>query len=159
MWPTLNLNYTAKTETWNFVLYGLSLESESHLHLQRKQSINRNYLQKQKNGWREGNTDPKGETWNSRIRGMLMYYPPAFTFLGRVLSPSMLCLISNWFQVSKLGFGCMGLTFVNYPGAEEDGISIIKHAFSKGITFFDTSDVYGTVHANEILVGKVWIWS
>lgn len=53
----------------------------------------------------------------------------------------------------------MGLTFVNYPGAEEDGISIIKHAFGKGITFFDTSDVYGTDHANEILVGKVCIWS
>ena len=49
----------------------------------------------------------------------------------------------------------MGLTFVKYPGAEEDGISIIKHAFSKGITFFDTSDIYGTDHANEILVGKV----
>ncbi|KAM5585081.1 hypothetical protein ABKV19_004466 [Rosa sericea] len=58
------------------------------------------------------------------------------------------------FEVSKLGFGCMGLTFVKYPGAEEDGISIIKHAFSKGITFFDTSDIYGTDHANEILVGK-----
>lgn len=57
-------------------------------------------------------------------------------------------------EVSKLGFGCMGLTFVNYPGAEDDGISIIKHAFSKGTTFFDTSDVYGTDHANEILVGK-----
>ncbi|KAL6132556.1 hypothetical protein ACLB2K_064797 [Fragaria x ananassa] len=58
-------------------------------------------------------------------------------------------------EVSKLGFGCMGLTFVKSPGAEEDGISIIKHAFSKGITFFDTSDIYGTDHANEILVGKV----
>ncbi|XP_062005789.1 perakine reductase-like [Rosa rugosa] len=58
------------------------------------------------------------------------------------------------FEVSKLGFGCMGLTFVKYPGVEEDGISIIKHAFSKGITFFDTSDIYGTDHANEILVGK-----
>ncbi|PRQ41860.1 putative perakine reductase [Rosa chinensis] len=57
-------------------------------------------------------------------------------------------------EVSKLGFGCMGLTFAKYPGVEEDGISIIKHAFSKGITFFDTSDIYGTDHANEILVGK-----
>ncbi|PRQ41857.1 putative perakine reductase [Rosa chinensis] len=58
------------------------------------------------------------------------------------------------FVVSKLGFGCTGLTFVKYPRAEEDGISIIKHPFSKGITFFDTSDMYGTDHANEILVGK-----
>lgn len=59
------------------------------------------------------------------------------------------------FQVSKLGFGCMGLTGVyNSPLSEEAGISIIKYAFSKGITFFDTADVYGP-HTNEILVGKV----
>ncbi|XP_038716379.1 perakine reductase-like [Tripterygium wilfordii] len=58
-------------------------------------------------------------------------------------------------QVSKLGFGCMGLTGVyNDPLPEEIGISVIKHAFHKGITFFDTSDVYGADHANEILVGK-----
>ena len=50
----------------------------------------------------------------------------------------------------------MGLTGAyNDPISEENGISIIKHAFSKGITFFDTSDFYGAKHANEILVGKV----
>ncbi|KAJ1413893.1 NADP-dependent oxidoreductase domain [Sesbania bispinosa] len=58
------------------------------------------------------------------------------------------------FEVSKLGFGCMGLSGAyNDPVAEEDGISIIKYAFSKGITFFDTADVYGA-GANEVLVGK-----
>lgn len=57
-------------------------------------------------------------------------------------------------KVSKLGFGCMGLTGVyNSPVSEEDGINIIKYAFSKGITFFDTADMYGS-HSNEILVGK-----
>lgn len=57
-------------------------------------------------------------------------------------------------EVSKLGFGCMGLTGVyNSPVSDEDGISIIKDAFNKGITFFDTADVYGT-HTNEVLVGK-----
>jgi len=57
-------------------------------------------------------------------------------------------------EVSKLGFGCMGLTGAyNSPVSDEDGISIIKYAFSKGITFFDTSDVYGP-HTNEILLGK-----
>jgi aryl-alcohol dehydrogenase-like predicted oxidoreductase len=51
----------------------------------------------------------------------------------------------------------MGLTGVyNSPLSDEDGISIIKHAFSEGITFFDTSDVYGP-HTNEILLGKVLI--
>jgi diketogulonate reductase-like aldo/keto reductase len=49
----------------------------------------------------------------------------------------------------------MGLTGAyNSPVSDEDGISIIKYAFSKGITFFDTSDVYGP-HTNEILLGKV----
>ncbi|KAH7543238.1 hypothetical protein FEM48_Zijuj02G0163200 [Ziziphus jujuba var. spinosa] len=59
------------------------------------------------------------------------------------------------FQVSKLGFGCLGLTgFYNSPVPEEVGISIIKYAFNKGITFFDTSDFYGENHANEVLIGK-----
>ena len=49
----------------------------------------------------------------------------------------------------------MGLTGVyNAPVPEEVGISIIKYAFNKGITFFDTSDIYGP-HTNEVLVGKV----
>ncbi|KAK3418405.1 probable aldo-keto reductase 1 isoform X2 [Eucalyptus grandis] len=57
-------------------------------------------------------------------------------------------------EVSKLGFGCMGLTSIYYdPIPDEVGISIITHAFAKGITFFDTSDIYGP-KTNEILVGK-----
>ncbi|KAF5454654.1 hypothetical protein F2P56_024302 [Juglans regia] len=61
---------------------------------------------------------------------------------------------SQGFEVSKLGFGCMGLSGIyNDPVPEEVGISIIKYAFTKGITFFDTADVYGA-NANEVLVGK-----
>ncbi|XP_048131512.1 probable aldo-keto reductase 1 [Rhodamnia argentea] len=57
-------------------------------------------------------------------------------------------------EVSKLGFGCMGLTGgYDDPVPEEVGISIITDAFAKGITFFDTSDIYGP-KTNEILVGK-----
>lgn len=49
----------------------------------------------------------------------------------------------------------MGLSGVyNDPVSEEVGISILKHAFNRGITFFDTSDVYGP-HTNEVLLGKV----
>lgn len=49
----------------------------------------------------------------------------------------------------------MGLSGVyNSPVSDDDGIAIIKHAFNNGVTFFDTSDVYGS-GANEILVGKV----
>ncbi|KAJ9180113.1 hypothetical protein P3X46_008397 [Hevea brasiliensis] len=61
---------------------------------------------------------------------------------------------SEGLEVSKLGFGCMGLSgMYNAPVSEEGGISIIKEAFNRGITFFDTADVYGP-HTNEILVGK-----
>ncbi|KAL5575314.1 hypothetical protein UlMin_017013 [Ulmus minor] len=61
---------------------------------------------------------------------------------------------SQGLEVSKLGFGCMGLSGVyNAPVPDEVGISIIKYAFNKGVTFFDTSDVYGE-NANEILIGK-----
>ncbi|XP_030534721.1 perakine reductase-like [Rhodamnia argentea] len=57
-------------------------------------------------------------------------------------------------EVSKLGFGCMGLTGIyNDPVSDEVGVSIITDAFGKGITFFDTSDFYGP-KTNEILVGK-----
>ncbi|KAI8024282.1 putative aldo-keto reductase 1 [Camellia lanceoleosa] len=55
----------------------------------------------------------------------------------------------------------MGLTSMYNSRPKEDGIAIIKYAFSKGITFFDTSDIYGADNANEILVGKVmlsFIW-
>ncbi|XP_020213187.1 probable aldo-keto reductase 1 [Cajanus cajan] len=61
---------------------------------------------------------------------------------------------SQGLEVSKLGYGCMGLTGVyNDPVPQEVGISLIKYAFTKGITFFDTADMYGS-HANEVLVGK-----
>ncbi|KAL7259339.1 hypothetical protein ACSBR1_005271 [Camellia fascicularis] len=49
--------------------------------------------------------------------------------------------------VSKLGYGCMGLRGAyNSPVSGEDGIAIIKYALSKGITFFDTSDIYSVDH-------------
>ncbi|XVF06301.1 hypothetical protein REPUB_Repub06bG0035400 [Reevesia pubescens] len=61
---------------------------------------------------------------------------------------------SQGLEVSKLGFGCMGLTgLYNSPLPEEEGISIIKDAFAKGITFFDTADAYGP-YTNEVLIGK-----
>ncbi|RVW96097.1 putative aldo-keto reductase 1 [Vitis vinifera] len=56
-------------------------------------------------------------------------------------------------EVSKLGFGCAGLFGVyDISVSEELAVSIIKYAFSKGITFLDTSDFYGP--NAELLVGK-----
>lgn len=57
-------------------------------------------------------------------------------------------------EVSKLGFGCMGLTgSYNSPVEDDAGVAVVTHAFRRGVTFFDTSDVYGP-HTNEILLGK-----
>ncbi|KAL5542040.1 hypothetical protein UlMin_009750 [Ulmus minor] len=58
-------------------------------------------------------------------------------------------------DVSQLGFGCAGLSgMLNAPLSHEAGCSIIKEVFKRGITFFDTSDVYGDNHDNEIMIGK-----
>lgn len=60
----------------------------------------------------------------------------------------------SWLQVSRLGYGCAGLSY-NSPHSNEVGCSVIKEVFNRGITFFDTSDLYGNNHDNEIMVGKV----
>ncbi|GFP85812.1 perakine reductase [Phtheirospermum japonicum] len=58
-------------------------------------------------------------------------------------------------QVSKLGFGCGGLSgILNAPLSHEAGVEVLKEAFHKGITFFDTADIYGEQGHNEIMVGK-----
>lgn len=67
-----------------------------------------------------------------------------------------LALSSFGLQVSRLGFGCRGLSGTyNSPLSHEAGCSVIKEAFERGITFFDTSDIYGDNQDNEIMVGKV----
>lgn len=58
-------------------------------------------------------------------------------------------------EVSKLGFGCGGLSgILNAPLSHDAGCAILKEAFNKGITFFDTADVYGQEGDNEIMIGK-----
>lgn len=57
-------------------------------------------------------------------------------------------------EVSALGLGCMGMSFgLGQPVEEKDGIALIRAAVEKGVTFFDTAEVYGPF-ANETLVGK-----
>ncbi|GLJ05419.1 hypothetical protein SUGI_0017930 [Cryptomeria japonica] len=61
---------------------------------------------------------------------------------------------SQGFEVSAQGLGCMGMSaFYGPPKAEDEMISLIHYAVSKGITFLDTSDIYGP-HTNELLLGK-----
>src|SRR5947208_4800534 len=57
-------------------------------------------------------------------------------------------------QVSALGLGCMGLSFGYGPAVDnQQGISLIRAAVERGVTFFDTAEVYGP-YANEKLVGE-----
>ncbi|XP_028762404.1 probable aldo-keto reductase 2 isoform X1 [Neltuma alba] len=61
---------------------------------------------------------------------------------------------SQGMEVSTQGLGCMGMTFgYGPPKPEPDMVALIRHAVESGVTFFDTSDVYGP-HTNEILLGK-----
>jgi aryl-alcohol dehydrogenase-like predicted oxidoreductase len=57
-------------------------------------------------------------------------------------------------EVSALGFGCMGLNF-SYGTSltREEGIKLIRDAVERGVTFFDTAEVYGPF-TNEEMVGE-----
>jgi aryl-alcohol dehydrogenase-like predicted oxidoreductase len=60
----------------------------------------------------------------------------------------------NNLQVSALGLGCMGLSFGYGPAVDkQEGISLIRAAVERGVTFFDTAEVYGPF-TNEELVGE-----
>src|SRR5881394_3570681 len=57
-------------------------------------------------------------------------------------------------EVSALGLGCMGLSFGYGPAVEKkEGISLIRAAVERGVTFFDTAEIYGPF-TNEDLVGE-----
>lgn len=56
-------------------------------------------------------------------------------------------------EVSALGFGCMGLSYAYGPGLDRSaGIQMIRDAFDRGVTFFDTAEAYGAL--NEEMVGE-----
>jgi len=56
--------------------------------------------------------------------------------------------------VSAIGFGCMGLNF-GYANSvsKDEGIALIRAAVDRGVTFFDTAEVYGAF-TNEVMVGE-----
>ncbi|XP_058087586.1 probable aldo-keto reductase 2 isoform X2 [Magnolia sinica] len=61
---------------------------------------------------------------------------------------------SQGLEVSVQGLGCMGMSaFYGPPKPEPDMISLIHHAVRSGVTFLDTSDIYGPF-TNELLLGK-----
>ena len=57
-------------------------------------------------------------------------------------------------EVSAIGLGCMGLSFGYGPATDkQDAIKLIRTAFERGVTFFDTAEAYGPF-TNEELVGE-----
>jgi aryl-alcohol dehydrogenase-like predicted oxidoreductase len=57
-------------------------------------------------------------------------------------------------EVSAIGLGCMGMSFGYGPaGEKQEMISVIRAAVERGVTFFDTAEVYGPF-TNEELVGE-----
>src|SRR3982074_35201 len=57
-------------------------------------------------------------------------------------------------EVSAIGLGCMGMSFGYGPAADKkDMISLIRSGVERGVTFFDTAEVYGPC-TNEELVGE-----
>jgi aryl-alcohol dehydrogenase-like predicted oxidoreductase len=61
---------------------------------------------------------------------------------------------TNGLTVSAMGFGCMGIDFgYSHKLSKEDGITLIRQAADRGVTFFDTAEVYGP-WTNEIIVGE-----
>ncbi|PRA27924.1 aldo/keto reductase [Pseudomonas poae] len=57
-------------------------------------------------------------------------------------------------EVSSLGLGCMGLSFAYGPALEQKAaVALIRKAFDKGVTFFDSAEAYGP-YTNEVLLGE-----
>ena len=57
-------------------------------------------------------------------------------------------------EVSAIGLGCMGMSFGYRPPADkQEMISLVRTAVERGVTFFDTAEVYGPF-VNEELVGE-----
>jgi aryl-alcohol dehydrogenase-like predicted oxidoreductase len=57
-------------------------------------------------------------------------------------------------EVSALGLGCMGMSIAyGQPGDKQEMIALIRKAVERGVTFFDTAEIYGP-YTNEELVGE-----
>src|SRR5215216_2820859 len=57
-------------------------------------------------------------------------------------------------EVSAIGLGCMGMSFsYGPPKDKQEMIALLRAAVDRGVTFFDTAEVYGP-YTNEELVGE-----
>jgi aryl-alcohol dehydrogenase-like predicted oxidoreductase len=61
------------------------------------------------------------------------------------------------FEVSAIGLGCMGMSWSYFPVPDrKEMIALLQTAVERGVTFFDTAEVYGP-HTNEELVGEALV--
>ena len=63
-------------------------------------------------------------------------------------------MVTSGLEVSAIGLGCMGMSWSYGPPKDrQEMISLLRAAVDRGVTFFDTAEVYGPF-ANEELVGE-----
>lgn len=60
---------------------------------------------------------------------------------------------NNGLTVSAIGLGCMRMSFGDAPTDKQEMIAFLHQAVERGVTFFDTAEVYGPF-TNEELVGE-----
>ena len=74
--------------------------------------------------------------------------------MGTLLNNEKRVLGKSGLEVSALGLGCMGMSWSYSPIPDRDAmISLLRAAVERGVTFFDTAEVYGP-YGNEELVGE-----
>lgn len=54
-------------------------------------------------------------------------------------------------QLSRLGLGCMGMSEFYGPSDDKQSLEVLERAFELGVTFYDTADMYGSGHNEELL--------
>lgn len=62
--------------------------------------------------------------------------------------------LAEGFEVSALGLGCMGMSEFYGPRDDDASLAVLRAAVEQGIAFFDTADMYGP-HHNEELLGRL----
>ncbi len=90
-----------------------------------------------------------------RLRGLIeagrLVYLPLIQRKGKIMKKR---ILGRGLEVSALGFGCMGLNFsYGHSLATGDSVRLIRDAVERGVTFFDTAEVYGPF-TNEEIVGE-----
>jgi aryl-alcohol dehydrogenase-like predicted oxidoreductase len=81
-----------------------------------------------------------------------MYVIIAYLHIGRMIYMKYRKLGNNGLEVSAIGLGCMRMSYHSPPDKKEM-IKLIRSAVERGVTFFDTAEVYGPF-TNEELVGE-----